>query len=367
MEVDWIKKIKNLRLNKYSTTAKVNMFGGAFEILYLLYRIDPSIVRAKNSMGQTPLFYAAKMGNVEAVVFLLRIGCKASDEDSNGQTPLHYASLVDPSNAFKVDMTLWKKEAAKDLDANLDVSLPFNKNVSHVVNRRAVMRLLIEAGADPAAGDARSRQPIYYCQSDLSMKAVLVDAGNFNYHRAALDKGEFVLDTTLVQLRYDPKRFFPSDTGKADGAHPKHLHDHEYCLNPQGTTRSGKLENYPGAVEAASHKDFENRTFRYGESAKLHLLRECPTLGVLYVSHYSPDIWERRNATGQYVVWYPIFTDADRLAELETEFIADHESIVQRMHNTGGDVPNACVCKSVGLNESAEMRLKTIKGVAGSR
>ena len=76
------------------------MKGGGVEILYLLYRLDPELVRAKNSMKQTPLFYAAKMGNLEAVVFLLRVGCKADDRDSNEQTPLHYASQNSRNKIF---------------------------------------------------------------------------------------------------------------------------------------------------------------------------------------------------------------------------------------------------------------------------
>ena len=74
------------RDNGFVPSNRVNMKGGGAEILYLLYRLDPALVRAKNSMGQTPLFYAATMGNLEAVVFLLRVGCRADDRDSNQQT-----------------------------------------------------------------------------------------------------------------------------------------------------------------------------------------------------------------------------------------------------------------------------------------
>ncbi len=59
--------------------------------------------------------------------------------------------------------------------------------------------------------------------------------------------------------------------------------------------------------------EWNTRAWRYGESACFELLKECPKLGVLYVSHYAPDIYGRRNATGQYVVMYPTYGDAVRL------------------------------------------------------
>ena len=50
---------------------------------------------------QTPLFYAAKEGNVEAVAYLIGKGADATRTDRNKQTALYYAvKTEDPVYVF---------------------------------------------------------------------------------------------------------------------------------------------------------------------------------------------------------------------------------------------------------------------------
>ena len=65
-----------------------------YECLYMLSKIGVDL-DCVDKHQQTPMFYAARRGNPEAVAFLIRFGCKVDWTDTHLQTPLYFACLTD--------------------------------------------------------------------------------------------------------------------------------------------------------------------------------------------------------------------------------------------------------------------------------
>lgn len=75
-------------LHLASEAAQSNIVG----LLCKVYRENTWAVDQKDEAGQTPLHYAARSGNSEAVYYLLQAGAKPNIQDKQGLTPLHAAS-----------------------------------------------------------------------------------------------------------------------------------------------------------------------------------------------------------------------------------------------------------------------------------
>ena len=71
------------------------LFGGSLERLRDLLRVQPSAVLARDAMGKTPLHWAARLSNDEAIDMLIEAGADIDAVGHDGTTPL-YDALCGP-------------------------------------------------------------------------------------------------------------------------------------------------------------------------------------------------------------------------------------------------------------------------------
>mmetsp|Transcript_92777 Transcript_92777/g.170465 ORF Transcript_92777/g.170465 Transcript_92777/m.170465 type:complete len:887 (+) Transcript_92777:83-2743(+) len=128
--------------------------GGAYELVVLLEKLGLNL-QTKDKYQQTPLFYAARAGNVACVAYLLSSGCKADDQDFNLQTGLHYAVLLEgqhPGQCFE-DYRGPKKFR----------QLPDAKGSDNYQSRCTLVDMLLSCRCNPELSDRSGLQAVDYC------------------------------------------------------------------------------------------------------------------------------------------------------------------------------------------------------------
>lgn len=60
--------------------------GGSIEIIDELFKENPSLLKQKNSLGQTPLFAAIESAQSKAAQRLIKLGLSLNEKDSRGQS-----------------------------------------------------------------------------------------------------------------------------------------------------------------------------------------------------------------------------------------------------------------------------------------
>ncbi len=107
------------------------------ESLVLLMIATGLNLNSQDSQGCTPLHYAIKYGNQEAVKILIFVGVKVNIADNEGRTPLHYYFL------------------SPSLPNHIDTETNFSN-----------AKILLEAGADFAVKDNYGQTPLSLSQTD---------------------------------------------------------------------------------------------------------------------------------------------------------------------------------------------------------
>jgi ankyrin repeat protein len=112
--------------------------------------------KTSESLGRTPLHYAAFDGNVSAVRALLRDGADPSVVDANGWTPLHAAAQTHSPELVEVLLEHGAPVDAEDIYGNT----PLFRAVFESRGRSDVIHLLRSAGADPTHVNRHGISPV---------------------------------------------------------------------------------------------------------------------------------------------------------------------------------------------------------------
>lgn len=123
------------------------------ERLISMSEIDP---KRRDFGGQSPLFYAAAVGNTETVRFLISLGCDANEKDNLNQSPLFYASR--DGRAAVVETLIENGAVATDIDRNGQTPLFYAARE----NKLDVCKLLIDAKVNVDHRDLTGRQASYF-------------------------------------------------------------------------------------------------------------------------------------------------------------------------------------------------------------
>ncbi len=114
---------------------------------------DPSLIKARNSLGKTPLHMAVTSGSTEMVAWLVEHGADINAKDNTGLTPLHVAAWWTATE---------RAGYLLDHGANLNATDEFGDTPLHVAaahGRRAMAKFLIERGADVNVHNKDGRTP----------------------------------------------------------------------------------------------------------------------------------------------------------------------------------------------------------------
>ncbi|GAB4464567.1 MAG: hypothetical protein OHK0029_34640 [Armatimonadaceae bacterium] len=124
---------------------------GHLEILKMLLAKAPE-VHARDITGMTALMHASRRGQREAAQLLIQAGAKTQEVDSYGRTPLMYAAMNGHPSVVK--LLLAYPSAINAADKKGDTALILAAKYS---GNAEVAALLVQAGANPAAKDAKNR------------------------------------------------------------------------------------------------------------------------------------------------------------------------------------------------------------------
>ena len=111
--------------------------------------------------GRTPLHYAAADGLVDQVTQLLSAGADANVQDDDGWTPLHFAAQANSASVTKSLLSSGAQTELKDSYGNT----PLFRAVFAYQSDGAVIRLLLNAGANPNAVNLSSVTPLSLAKS----------------------------------------------------------------------------------------------------------------------------------------------------------------------------------------------------------
>ena len=128
---------------------------GVADCLISVAGIDPS---RKDFGGQSPLFYAAAVGNVETIKLLLSAGCDANERDNLGQTPLFYASRDGRIEVVRYLLSAGSNPNQTDRNAQTALFYAAREN------RRDICQLLIDNGASAEYVDLTGRRAAYFAK-----------------------------------------------------------------------------------------------------------------------------------------------------------------------------------------------------------
>ncbi|GAM22416.1 hypothetical protein SAMD00019534_055910 [Acytostelium subglobosum LB1] len=152
------------------------------------------VLEAKNSKGQTGLFVACSVGNIDAVGRLLEAGADANTSDTFGNTPIHEALSFGYSD-------IAKKLVACGADASRPMAVFPQSTPLHVAAQQGDLDLveyLLRHGALLSALDGEKRTPVQVAESDE-----IVDFLQGHVQVELVNKSMFVLPKYDFQRELD--------------------------------------------------------------------------------------------------------------------------------------------------------------------
>lgn len=99
---------------------------------------------ARDKEGRTPLFYAARDGDVLIAAKLLDNGSTVNARDKNGETPLHFAA-----RGYQPEVAEFLIQRGADIEAeDLHGNTPLWRAVFESKGKGGVIEVLVSSGAD---------------------------------------------------------------------------------------------------------------------------------------------------------------------------------------------------------------------------
>lgn len=134
------------------------------------------LLECKDARGCTPLHWAAKLGNVEAIALLLNAGADPNARDHAQASPLHYA-VVSPT-AYRpkcITAMLAAPQPAQAIvtakDINGQTPMHWLAGACHLHVHLEAMKLLVLHGADVFATDTLGNSPLHNAAASSSLPA----------------------------------------------------------------------------------------------------------------------------------------------------------------------------------------------------
>lgn len=118
-------------------------------------KLDPSLVTARDSHGDTLLHDAAGLGRYGLVRLLLDAGADVNARGEFERTPLHAAA-----HSHRTDVVRLLIERGADVNAKSQLGTPLHQAVD--CDYRQEVSLLLAAGADPNIQDQDGRTPLHH-------------------------------------------------------------------------------------------------------------------------------------------------------------------------------------------------------------
>lgn len=158
---------------------------GAWKPVMEQIKQQPILAQSKDTMGATPLHFAAIYGHVQLGRWLISKGAKVNSIDYCGQSPLYMAA--EAGRAAMCQMLIG--HGAKINQPDQDMYTPL-----HAVMNARCANILLAAGANIAAKDNHGLTPIFYAVSADRADVVKVLINS----RANLDVRDRLGDTPLT-------------------------------------------------------------------------------------------------------------------------------------------------------------------------
>ena len=134
------------------------------------------ILECRDARGCTPLHWAAKIGNAEAITLLLNTGADPNAQDHAQASPLHYAAVAPTAYRLKcitamlaAPLPTQADVTAKDI--NGQTPMHWLAGACHLRAHLEAMKLLVMRGADVCATDIMSNSSLHNAAASSSLPA----------------------------------------------------------------------------------------------------------------------------------------------------------------------------------------------------
>ena len=134
------------------------------------------LLECRDARGCTPLHWAAKVGNANAITLLLNAGADPNAQDHAQASPLHYAAVSPTAYRLKciTAMLAAPVETQADVtakDINGQTPMHWLAGACHLSAHLEAMKLLMESGADACATDSLGDSPLHNAAASSSLPA----------------------------------------------------------------------------------------------------------------------------------------------------------------------------------------------------